>query len=58
MKNWSALLLAAALLGTVCAGCTAGTKAEEPPQGVTLNVVTSFGGEDGNRRSFEAAVGA
>ena len=58
MKNWSALLLAAALLGTVCAGCAAGTKAEEPPQGVTLNVITSFGGEDGNRRSFEAAVGA
>ncbi len=35
------------------------TPAEAPAaQSVTLNVVTSYGGDDGNRKNFEAAVAA
>ena len=30
----------------------------EPAKSVTLNVVTSYGGDDGNRKNFEAAVAA
>lgn len=61
MKKIVALLLAAAMLCTL-AGC--GGNGEVPsvtlPQDgpVTLNVVTSFGGDDGNRANYEAAVAA
>lgn len=58
MKKWCALLLAAALLSTLCACRRNTAQTVEQTQGVTLNVVTSFGGEDGNRKSFEAAVSA
>ena len=58
MKKWCALLLAAALLSTLCACRRNTAQTAEQTQGVTLNVVTSFGGEDGNRKSFEAAVSA
>lgn len=68
MKKVFTLLLALAMaLLTMCA-CTAapaGEEKTEPPKptqpqpqksGVTLNVVTSYGGDDGNRRAFERAV--
>ncbi len=58
MKKWCALLLAAALLSTLCACRRNTAQTVEQTQGVTLNVVTSFSGEDGNRKSFEAAVSA
>ena len=36
---------------------SAGTENTEPAkEPVTLNVVTSYGGDDGNRKNFEAAV--
>ncbi|MDO5545644.1 MAG: ABC transporter substrate-binding protein [Eubacteriales bacterium] len=35
-----------------------GTTAAAPAQSVTLNVVTSYGGDDGNRKNFENAVAA
>lgn len=56
MKKTPGLLLAAALLLLLC-GC-ARTDQIPQPQPVKLNVVTSFGSEDGNRRNFEAAVAA
>ena len=42
------------------AGNSGETKATEPEAAtsVTLNVVTSYGGDDGNRKNFEAAVKA
>lgn len=58
MKRILASLLCAAALAALCA-CQAAAPAEEAPQpSVILSVVTSFGGEDGNRRNFEAAVRA
>lgn len=50
-----ALVLAALLLLTGCAGQDA-PDADGAP--VTLRVVTSYGGEDGNRKNYEAAVAA
>lgn len=49
------LLLAALLLLAGCTGREA-PGADAPP--VTLRVVTSYGGEDGNRKNYEAAVAA
>ena len=43
------MLLFAVLLALVCALTAAADN-------VTLNVVTSYGGDDGNRGNFEAAV--
>ena len=61
MKRRIALLLAAAMLLGLC-GCTPnGTPTEMLPQesdAVSLEVMTSFGGDDGNRRNYEAAVEA
>lgn len=60
MKRIIALLLAAVIcLGS--AACAEDSPPEEtkPKQGnVTLNVVTSYGGDDGNRSNFVAAVEA
>lgn len=54
-KRMIALLLCAlALLSLPCCGREAGEEA--PAAGVELNVVTSFGKGDGNRKSYEAAV--
>ena len=49
MKRIFTVALALAL--TLCLACTAMAE-------VTLNVVTSYGGDDGNRSNFEAAVAA
>ena len=51
MKKIFALMLALIL----CFGFAAPAAFAE---GVTLNVVTSYGGDDGNRKNFEAAVAA
>jgi len=40
------------------AAAPAETEAAAPAGPVTLNVVTSYGGDDGNRKNFEAAVAA
>lgn len=59
------LLLALVMLVGVLAGC--GTKAETPPaaaddpaepaaEGVELTIVTSYGGDDGNRKNYENAI--
>ena len=72
MKRLIALLLALAMCLSLAA-CNGGSKETEATQsgsdatetateaskgGVTLNVVTSYGGDDGNRKNFEAAVAA
>ena len=58
MKKWiSALLAIAVCLGL--AACGAGKQAAESDgsrDSITLTVVTSYGGDDGNRGSFVAAV--
>ena len=54
MKRTLALLLTLVMLFALAAGTTA-FAAEDS---VTLNVVTSYGGDDGNRANFEAAVAA
>ena len=65
-----ALLLAAIMLLSLLAGCAGnpggsdptkdpgpGTKdTPKPAAPVELNVVTSYGGDDGNRKSYENAV--
>ena len=60
MKRIMALLLAAVLcLG--CAACAAGAPPAETgvsDGGTVLTVVTSYGGDDGNRTNFVAAVNA
>ena len=60
-----ALLLAALMLLGLMAGCgdNGGGNAPAPNGGgntasVSLNVVTSYGGDDGNRKNYEAAVKA
>ena len=65
-----ALLLAAMLLLGLLAGCgnqsggpsqnPGGTQESQQPAGspVELNVVTSYGGDDGNRKNYENAVKA
>jgi len=58
MKRVSALFLSVCLLLTGCRqmGETDASQAQEAP--VTITVVTSYGGDDGSRGSFEAAVNA
>lgn len=54
MRRIIALLLAAA-----CVLCACGVSAEEPEaaeEPVVLDVVTSYGADDGNRRNYEAAI--
>lgn len=48
MKKVLSMVLALVMLLAVCASA----------QAVSLNVVTSYGGDDGNRKNFEAAVDA
>ena len=58
MKRWLAFFTAGCLCLGLCA-CGSGKSepaTEETRGGVTLNVVTSYGGDDGNRGNFEAAV--
>lgn len=63
MKRWLAWLTAAAL-AVSCAGCggdapsSAAEKSAGDEEPLTLTVVTSYGGDDGNRAHFEAAVAA
>lgn len=60
MKRILALFLAAAVcMGlAACAEDTSPTGTESAQGNVTLNVVTSYGGDDGNRGNFVAAVKA
>ena len=56
-------LLAAWALALSCAGCggapsSDGSANGEQTEPLTLSVVTSYGGDDGNRANFEAAVAA
>ena len=60
MRKWMALLLALVLC-LVLPGCDTDAQAEQTDaaeEPVTLNVVTSYGGGDGNRKNFEVAVAA
>ena len=58
MKRITAALLAAALCLelTACGAEPQTETTESVRQSVTLNVVTAYGGDDGNRKNFEAAV--
>ena len=64
MKKLAAWILVLTLCTGVCAFGRSTPEAEEELEeagnlsGITLNVVTSYGGDDGNRRNFEAAVAA
>lgn len=64
MKKLAAWILVLTLCAGVCACGRSTPEAEEELEeegnlsGITLNVVTSYGGDDGNRRNFEAAVAA
>ena len=60
MKQLMALLLAAVFcLGcTACAGEAPPAETDTPNGGTVLTVVTSYGGDDGNRTNFVAAVDA
>ena len=63
MKKWLALVLALALAcsAAACSGSDApapGGKDAEADEPLTLTVVTSYGGDDGNRTNFEKAVAA
>lgn len=58
MKRIGLLLLAACLCLTACGREEAPPAADCGEEGVTLNVVTSYGVDDGNRRNYETAVAA
>ena len=59
-----ALIMSGALMLGLLAGCSGksdsnspgGNDPAAPAGGVELNVVTSYGGDDGNRKQYEAAV--
>ncbi len=52
------ILLLAACLSLAACGAEEVQPTQAAAEGVTLYVVTSYGGDDGNRRNFEAAVAA
>ncbi len=64
-KRFAALTLASVMTLSLLAGC-GGDKptqtpapdagGDQPAKSVELNVVTSYGGDDGNRKNYEAAV--
>lgn len=57
MKKLCALLLVAAMVVSLAACKSEKTETgDQPNESVTLNVVTSYGGDDGNRKNFETAV--
>lgn len=74
MKRVVALVLAMALCGTMFAGCqnkpaastapvssdtpTSSAAVSEPAKPTEITVVTSYGGDDGNRKNYEAAYKA
>ena len=58
MKRIAALLLAACLCLTACGQEKTPAAADGGEERVTLNVVTSYGVDDGNRRNYETAVAA
>ena len=71
MKKLLALLLALTMVFALCACGQAAQPAASTPaeaasgddaapakEAVTINVVTSYGGDDGNRKNFENAVAA
>ena len=60
MKRIIALLLALVMCLSMaaCGGDDGADEGGESADSVTLNVVTSYGGDDGNRKNFEAAVAA
>ena len=59
MKKILALSLAAAVSVSLLAGCTgAGNQTTTDDKGTTITVVTSYGGDDGNRKNYEQAVKA
>ena len=51
-------MIAAALLLALLTACAPGEAPDAEPAPVTLRVVTSYGSEDGNRKTYEAAVAA
>ena len=62
-KKVISLLLATALTGSLLAGCgsQAGTAGSEPAaegDQISINVVTTFGGEDGNAQNYKDAIAA
>lgn len=61
MKRFVILLLLIGLIASMLA-CgpieKSGAVVEVDSQGITLNVVTSYGGDDGNRKNYEAALAA
>ena len=56
MKRIFALLLAAALCLCACASGEPADGPEEDEERVVLNVATSYGVDDGNRKAYEAAI--
>lgn len=58
MKRTAALLLAVCLCLTACGRSRERPAPDGGEEGVTLNVVTSYGVDDGNRRNYETAVAA
>lgn len=58
MKRIAALLLSACLCLTACGREETLPAEDGAEEGVILNVVTSYGVDDGNRRNYEAAVAA
>ncbi len=55
MKKVLAMFLAIAM-GLSMVACAGNDKTKDDGKTVTLNVVTSYGGDDGNRKNFEDAV--
>jgi len=58
VKRMLALLLAAALCLSACRDGEPADGPENNEESVTLRVVTSYGMDDGNRKSYEAAIAA
>ncbi len=58
MKRFLAILLCAVMIASLAACGTkpADTPESEAAEAVELNVVTSYGGDDGNRANYEAAI--